>query len=273
MTGPLPLKAAERHKLRRASFDTDPALYERARPGYPEPLFDDLVRLGRIPVGGRIIEIGPGTGQATLPLARRGFGILAVERSPRMARRCRANLRPFPGVEVLATSFEDWPVEEAAFDVVFAAAAFHWLPARTAYPKAARALRPKGCLALAWNFRDEPHDAIRRELDELYVKLGFKPWRARTPEERTRRQREAILNSGRFGPVRITRHPWSRDYDADSYIALLKTMSDHAIQPGPVRRRLFTGIRRIFARHGGKLTRDHVATLLVAPLRRRSPTA
>jgi hypothetical protein len=51
----LPLKAAERHVLRRQSFDATARLYDKLRPGYPEPLFDDLVRLSGIPKGGRIL--------------------------------------------------------------------------------------------------------------------------------------------------------------------------------------------------------------------------
>jgi tRNA1(Val) A37 N6-methylase TrmN6 len=104
----LPLKAAERHQLRKRSFDAAARLYDKFRPGYPEPLFDDLVQLSGIPAGGRILEIGPGTGQATLPLAGRGFSILGLELGASMARLCRKNLRGFPNVEILTTSFEDW---------------------------------------------------------------------------------------------------------------------------------------------------------------------
>ena len=41
----------------------------------PEELFDDLVRLGHLITGKRVVEVGAGTGQATLPLARRGLAI------------------------------------------------------------------------------------------------------------------------------------------------------------------------------------------------------
>jgi SAM-dependent methyltransferase len=110
----LPLKAAERHELRRRSFDAAARLYDTFRPGYPEPLFDDLVRLSGIPGGGRILEIGPGTGQATLPLARRGFSIVGIEMGASMARLCRKNLRGFPNVEILNVAFEDWTGDTSA---------------------------------------------------------------------------------------------------------------------------------------------------------------
>ena len=61
--------ASERHRLRQ-TFEEVPELYDRARPAYPTELFDDLVSLGRIPDGGRILELGCGTGKATLSLAQ-----------------------------------------------------------------------------------------------------------------------------------------------------------------------------------------------------------
>ena len=176
----LPLGAAERHQLRKRSFDRVARLYDRVRPGYPEPLFDDLVRLSGIPEGGRVLEIGPGTGQATLPLARRGLSILGIEMGKSMARLCRRNLAAFPNVKILTAAFEDWRpeghdrggdmtqlspigiVSQAArapcgqFDLVLAATAFHWIRTRLAFTRCAKVLKPHGSLALMWNFVDIP---------------------------------------------------------------------------------------------------------------------
>lgn len=43
--------------------------YHEARPDYPEPLFESVVELADLRVGDQILEIGCGTGKATLPLA------------------------------------------------------------------------------------------------------------------------------------------------------------------------------------------------------------
>lgn len=67
----------ERVRLqRRASFDADAHAYDDARPGYPDPLFDDMVALAGVPEHGSVLEIGSGTGKATLPLAQREFQLL-----------------------------------------------------------------------------------------------------------------------------------------------------------------------------------------------------
>jgi protein-L-isoaspartate O-methyltransferase len=79
-------KREHRERLR-ATFDQAAGLYGRARPGYPPALFDDLADLTGIRPGSRVLEIGPGTGQATLPLAERGGRVVAVELGPDLAAR------------------------------------------------------------------------------------------------------------------------------------------------------------------------------------------
>jgi SAM-dependent methyltransferase len=256
--------ARARRERRRRSFDGCAALYERARPGYPPRLFDDLVRLAGLRRGARVLEIGPGPGTATLPLARRGFRILAVELSPAMARRCRRNLRRFPAVRVLNLPFEDWPVQAGAFDLVVAATAFHWLNPRLGYCRAAAALRPGGWFALVWNARQPVAGRLGRELRAVYRELGLEAWGRARPGRGIRRRVDSVRRSGRFGRVRVRRYPWTRTYTVAEHLDLLRTMSDHAIMDGGVRRRLFRRLRQVLDRHGGTCVHRHLAVLLLA---------
>jgi ubiquinone/menaquinone biosynthesis C-methylase UbiE len=52
-----------RREQLRASFDEDAELYDRARPGYPTELIDDLFSLADLSPDSRILEIGAGTGK------------------------------------------------------------------------------------------------------------------------------------------------------------------------------------------------------------------
>jgi len=70
-----------RHALR-TGFDRAAEDYQRTRPVCPPQLFDDLIDLAGLDAGGRVIEIGCGTGQATVPLAERGLAVTAVELGP-----------------------------------------------------------------------------------------------------------------------------------------------------------------------------------------------
>ena len=128
----------------RSTFDEAATLYDKVRPGYPGELFEDIASLSGVPPRGRILEVGCGKGQATLPLARRGYEILRVEFGENLAATARRNLAAYPGVEVRTGDFEETPVPEGSFDLLVSATAFHWLDPAVAYPKAARSLRPGG---------------------------------------------------------------------------------------------------------------------------------
>src|SRR2546428_15528 len=91
-------------------------VYEHARvrdqwagPGSPAALFSDLAELACIGPGCRVLEIGCGTGQATIPLAERGCEIVCVELGPSLAAVARRKLARFGSVRVEVAAFEAWP--------------------------------------------------------------------------------------------------------------------------------------------------------------------
>src|SRR5204862_5239477 len=81
----------DREKLGR-TFDRSADVYQRARPDYPDELFDDLVAVAKLGQRDRLLEVGCATAKATLPLARRGFTILALEPGRALAEAARRNL-------------------------------------------------------------------------------------------------------------------------------------------------------------------------------------
>jgi SAM-dependent methyltransferase len=139
----------EQMRVHRArTFDEVADLYDRARPQCRDQLFDDLFALaGMEPSGKDVLEIGCGTGQATLPLARRGCNVAGVEMGKNLAHIARAKAAQYPNVRIVTARFEDWDPRGASFDMVFAATAWHWLDPGLRYRKAAQLLRPAGVLA------------------------------------------------------------------------------------------------------------------------------
>jgi SAM-dependent methyltransferase len=111
-------------------------------------VFDDIAGLAGLKPGSRVLELGCGTGQASIPLARRGFEVVAVELGGGLADVARRNLASFPAVDVVNAAFETWPLPPAPFEAVLAATAFHWLDPAVRVGKAADALRPSGALAV-----------------------------------------------------------------------------------------------------------------------------
>jgi 16S rRNA A1518/A1519 N6-dimethyltransferase RsmA/KsgA/DIM1 with predicted DNA glycosylase/AP lyase activity len=108
-----------------ATFDDVAELYDAIRPGYPEPLIVELVSRAELHPEAALLEIGPGTGQATLPLAKRGYRITGVELGPKMARTAQEKFKPYLNVEIVNAAFEDVSLPSAAFGLVYAATAFH----------------------------------------------------------------------------------------------------------------------------------------------------
>src|SRR4051812_7127606 len=92
----------------RTTFDSVAGSYQTARPDYPDELFDDLIGVCDLRPSARLLDFGCGPGKATLPLARRGFRITALELGTSLAEVATRNLAGFPAVDVIHTSFEDW---------------------------------------------------------------------------------------------------------------------------------------------------------------------
>ena len=90
-----------------------------------------------------MIEIGPGTGQATQSLVATGVQITAVELGSNLAAVLQTKL---PEVQVADTAFEDWTPPERV-DLVTAFTAWHWVDRDVRAERVHTALRPGGHLA------------------------------------------------------------------------------------------------------------------------------
>ncbi len=253
----------ERRRLRE-TFEQVPELYDRARPSYPAELFDDLVTLGGLPEGGRILELGPGTGKATLPLAERGFRVVGVELGRSLAAVARRNLARFPNVEIVNVPFEQWVTDER-FDAVVSFTAFHWIDPEAKYDKPARLLREDGALAVVDTKHVLPEDGDRfwTEVQSDYDAVVPSPDNRPPPHpDEIPDLTEEIAASGRFENVAVRRYLWDAPYTADEYVAVLDTYSGHRSMPEGARRELY---QRIHARIGTSIVRKtYLFTLNVA---------
>jgi SAM-dependent methyltransferase len=196
-------------------------LYDRARAGYPEALIDDVISFA----GGdgpnlRALEVGAGTGKATVGFASRDLEILALEPSADMAAVARRNCQQFPKVRVESTSFEDWSAQAASFGLLFSAQAWHWVSPEIRYRKAAEVLGPGGTLALFWHRVRWQGEPVRDELESLYRRLapdllarrpGFPGLSARSGDGAAG---DEVRETGLFGDVTERTYPWSATFTA-----------------------------------------------------------
>jgi SAM-dependent methyltransferase len=254
----------------RSTFDTVASLYQKARPDYPADLYSDLLAISGIEPPAHLLEVGCGPGKATLPLARMGFRITAVELGDALAAEARHHLAEFADVSVTTSSFEGWePPTGVLFDLVYAATAWKWVDPEVKYAKAAALLAEGGHLAV-WN-ADHPlpagFDPFFTEIQKVYEEIGEGhdgPWPPPPPEDQPDPTAAEFESSGHFAVIGTRLYVWALRYTADEYIALLDTFSGHIAMEPAKREHLYQGIRRLLAtRPDGQLTRHWSAALTI----------
>lgn len=240
----------DRERLR-TTFGEDAARYHRARPTYPPELFTRLS-------GPRILEIGPGTGQATLPLTALGE-VTAVELSPELAAVAR---RHAPGAQVIVANFDEWPLPDP-FDLVVSATAFHWLDPRTRMDRCAAALKPGGMLAVI----STHHIAGGTSQFFVDVQDCYERWDPATPPNLRQSQADdtprEFDESELFEAPEFFRYEWEQAYDTEAYVDLLLTYSNHIALPA--RDELVADIRQLIdTRYDGRVTKRYMTQLATA---------
>jgi SAM-dependent methyltransferase len=256
------------NELRGRIFDQDPELYDAMRPTYPDVLFDVLGWAAQLHRGSRVLEIGAGTGQATVALAERGYRVIVLEPGPGMAQIARRKLSAFPLVTVEVAAFEAWPLPAEQFDTVVAATSFHWLDPSVRVSRAAEALHVGGTLAiLSTHHVAGASDDFFAEVQSCYERFdpSTAPGERLPSEEDVPTSAAEIESHGSFGPVAVARVAWEREYTTDEYQRLLMTYSGHRALDRRARGRLLDCIARsIETRFGGKVSKRYLFELATA---------
>ncbi|HEY8043186.1 MAG TPA: class I SAM-dependent methyltransferase [Streptosporangiaceae bacterium] len=263
----------DRERLR-GMFNGVAGSYGQARPDYPRELFDDLAAIAGLAPGDHLLEVGCGTGKATLPLARRGFRITAIEPGPDLAAVARRNLAGLDA-EVIEERFEDWrprPDDQPA--LVCSATAWHWIDPAVRYRRAWQVLRPGGHLAFwsALHVFPEGADPFFRDIQHVYEEIGEGlPAGSQGHWPRPGElwdQGAEIEASGLFRVAGIRHFDWEQVYDAESYIGLLSTFSGHIAMEQWQQDRLYGEIRLRLARRADQSVRRHWGAVLHVASRR-----
>lgn len=242
--------------------------YDRVRPRYDPKILDRAIEIAHLPPQSRILEIGCGPGIATVPLARSGFEILALEPNKDFYRLAQKNSIDYPNVEIRNVAFEEWELEEKSFDAILAATSIHWIPAEIAYPNAAKALRDDRCLILLWNTRLEPNYEVYRALEEVYQTHA--PSLAsyegkKIQEEHLAGFGKIVLDSGYFKNLISEQIPCEVTYSVGDYLTLLSTYSPYLELDAATRGSLFQGLKdKIESTFGSTLELSYLCAFQVA---------
>lgn len=246
----------ELHLQRRGLFSSDVAAYDAGRPGYPDRVYELLQQLCGLGPESRVLEIGPGTGQATGRLLGCGATVTAVELGAEMAAALEAKY-PGDNLSVKVGAFEHVDLDLDSFDLIVAATSFHWIPPETGIPRCADLLRPDGWLALWWNYFGDPdrpdrfRDAVTPIFQELAPSLidtfpGIAFLAGAHPHATDARARTLEIDAtARFGPVRYEAIPWTGRHSPTQLRALFASYSPCLALPAAERGRVLDAIEQL----------------------------
>lgn len=243
------------------TFDTVATLYEKLRPGYVDKLYQTIFDYIPIHESSNVIEVGIGGGQATLPILRTGCKLTAVEYGENFSELCREKFRDYPNFSVITGKFENIDFENEAYDLVFSASAFHWVPEEVGYSKVFSMLKSGGVFARFSNhpYCDKGKPALTEEIEKLYRLYYYKFYNRKQefPKEYNEEQarlRAMIADKYGFHDIRYDLFFRTRTFSAKEYITLLGTYSDHIAIDEPIRMEFFSKIEEVIDRHGGEIT-------------------
>lgn len=250
----------------RRSFDGAAEIYHEIRPGYPAPVFEDLFRL--LPSHPAILEVGPGTGQATRDLLGRGATVRAIEIGPAMAAKLREAL-PSPALTVTIGDFEEADVGEHGFDAVFSATAYHWISPKAQVDRPASILKPGGVVAIVdLNQVSSPDDkGFFAAAQPIYERYGEGHAGPRAPERNAVDPpiHRVLHGDPRFVNVEVRSYDWNQTYSAADYRKLMLSYSSTQMMAPPARQGLLDDMENFVRQHfGNQVTRPIVVTLTTA---------
>lgn len=265
------MERQDRRELGRV-FDDVPELYDRVRPAYPDQLFADLVAITGMDQATSVLEVGSGTGQATRSLANFGCPVTAIEPGSGMAALARQRLERFGNVEIELSTFEDWDDRGRRFDLLVAAAAWHWVDPTIGWRKAHDVLRAGGWMALLGNvvvrLPGEPEVyAETADLHEQYSP-GNPDWGHPPREDDVRATSEGwglVEEPGSlFGPTIVRWYPTVQWFDGNGFTDLLRSLSPYRRLDPDIRESLLDAIaERIRTRMGDRVSRRYLSVVRV----------
>jgi len=240
-----------------ASFDVFAENYHSVRPGYPIQLFEDIKDLYGIGSDSRVLEIGAGSGIATVELAKIGCRVLAIEPGSHLAAIARKQTEGSKNVEVLEGTFEGFESSER-FDAILAFTAYHWIDEGIKYQKVLDLLDDAGSLVLVWNSFFLSDSEVTAEVNRAYHQYlpDAYPSESSVAEvnegvlSKLHRREQEIVQNLLFYTTALRKYFTVYNYDDQTYPKLLNTFPKIVEVEEGQRKRFFARITEIVSKYG-----------------------
>lgn len=240
-----------------ASFDVFAETYHTVRPGYPAQLYEDVNEVCGFDGTARLLEVGAGSGIATVELAKLGSKIVAIEPGSHLAAIAREQTKGCKNVEVREEAFEDFQ-STGRFDAVLAFTSFHWLKGDGKYQRMLELLNDTGNLVLAWNYFLQAKTPVTAAVNEVYHQLLSDVYPGQMDVQKVNegvfsvftRREQRIIQNPLFYSAFMKKYLVEYNYDANTYPKLLNTYPKVVGVKEDRRERFLQRISEVVAVHG-----------------------
>ncbi|MBZ2171400.1 class I SAM-dependent methyltransferase [Nitratidesulfovibrio sp. SRB-5] len=142
------------------------------RPEYAPEVLERLFELAGLREGDLVCDVGAGVAHLTLPLAGKGYKVIAVEPNDAMRANGQKRTAAFANVQWVDATGEDTQQQSGAFDFVSFGSSFNVTDRTLALKETYRLLKPGRWFTCMWNHRDLD-DAIQTDIEGII--RGFIP--------------------------------------------------------------------------------------------------
>lgn len=229
----------------RRVFDTITNKFDKWRPRYCKEAFDCIINNAKIDSSKAVLEIGPGTGQATEPILETDCDYLAIELGENLYEFTKKKFKHYNNFHIVNGDFEYYDYGNKKFDLIYSAATIQWIPEGVAFSKSFQLLKSGGYLAMMVLHGDfkTPNQILFKEIQKVYSEY-FKP---ETPYT----QKMNYCNAINYGFINFEEYKFysKREYNAENYIEYLGTHCDHIVLKEPYKSNFFNGIKSAILNH------------------------
>lgn len=245
----------------RKVFDTIPEQFDKHRSRYCTELFEKLIEYAELDSHKVVLELGPGTGQATEPILKTGCTYNAIELGEHLYEIMKRKYSQYSNFNIVNDDFITHDFGGQKFDMIYSAATIQWIPEDIAFAKTFELLEPGGTLAMILLKGDykTPNEELFNSIQQVYSKY-FKP------EIEYKHGSFKYTNALNYGYADFEKYEFygKREFTADEYVAFSGTHCDHIVIPQPYKSKFFNGLREAILKAGNKIVVNETYILFLA---------